>query len=215
MPNEAEAQPVPTEQRTAARSSLVLRTAKVICQSGEYPCLVRDVSVGGIGLRFFHEAPPEQRIFFELANGQIHPIEQVWVRGCEAGYRAAAEIDVEEFVAERSDHPHRAIRFRLERPVLVTIDGRDCTARLLDISRTGAKLVASGHWPVQAFVRFDLSGFPVRYGHVLWREEFNHGIVFQDAMALDELARHLLALQPWPGHTAEQQGPNGWAIRAA
>lgn len=212
MPIETEATPDQTEQRTAARSSLVLRTAKVVCQSGEYPCVVRDVSAGGVGLRFFHDAPSEPRIFLELANGQIYPIEQAWVRGNEAGYRAASEIDVEDFVAERSDHPHRAIRYRLERPVLVTIDGRDCAARLVDISRTGAKLTAPIHWPVQGFVRFDLAGFPVRYGHVLWRKGFDHGIVFQDAMPLAELATHLHALQPFP---VEQHGANGWAIRAA
>jgi hypothetical protein len=215
MPKYVKAKSDPAELRAAPRSSLVLRTAKVVCQNGEYACLVRDVSASGVGLRFFHHAPPEQRIFLELANGQIHPIERAWVKDNEAGYRAAAEIDVEEFIAEPSDHPHRAIRFRLERPVLVTVDGRDCRARLLDISRTGAKLTADLHWPIQGFVRFELAGFPVRYGHVLWRKGLDHGIVFQDAMPLDELAAHLLALQPFPDHSVEQHSANGWAIRAA
>lgn len=215
MSNSTEAQIDPAEQRAAPRSSLVLRTAKVVCQSGEYPCLVRDVSATGVGLRFFYDAPPEARIFLELANGQIHPIELAWQQGNAAGYRFAVEIDVEEFVAERNAQGHRAIRFRLERPVLVTLEGRDCTAKLLDISRTGAKLVANAPWPVQAFVRFDLAGFPVRFGHVRWRDGLHHGIVFQDAMPLDELAGNLLTLQPYPHHSVEQQGPNGWAIRAA
>jgi PilZ domain len=199
------------DQRAAPRSSLMLRTAKVVCQSGEYLCLVRDVSATGAGLRFFHAVPPEPRIFLELANGQIHPIERVWSRENEAGYRFASEVDVAEFIAERSDHPHRAIRLRLERAVLVTAEGQDSRAMLTDISRTGARIEAERRWPLQAFVRLELAGFPIRYGHVRWREGTAHGIVFQNALPLGDLAQHLLALQPF----AEQSGPNGWAIRAA
>jgi hypothetical protein len=197
--------------RAAPRSSLMLRTAKVVCQSGEYLCLVRDVSATGAGLRFFHAVPPEPRIFLELANGHIHPIERVWAKEAEAGYRFAAEIDVAEFIAERSDHPHRAIRLRLERPALVTVAGQDCLATLTDISRTGARLEGDYAWPLQAFVRIELAGFPIRYGHVRWREGTSHGIVFQNMLPLGDLAQHLLAAQPF----AEQNGANGWAIRAA
>lgn len=213
MPNQAPSDPA--ELRAAPRSSLMLRTAKVVCQSGEYPCLVRDVSAGGVGLRFFHDVPPETRIFLQLANGAVYPIELAWVRDFEAGYRAANEIDVDEFIAEPSPHNHRAIRFRLERPVLVTIDGRDCRARLLDVSRTGAKLRADREWPQGAFVRVEFIGFPVRYGHVLWRKGVEHGIVFQDTMSLADLARHLLAVQPYPDDPPETQGTKGWAVRAA
>jgi hypothetical protein len=199
------------DQRAAPRSSLLLRTAKVVCQSGEYLCLVRDVSATGTGLRFFHAVPPEPRIFLELANGQIHPIERVWARESEAGYRFASEIDVEDFIAERSDHATRAIRLRLQRPALVTVEGHDCLATLHDISRTGARIEAEQSWPLQAFVRLELTGFPIRYGHVRWREGTAHGIVFQNVLPLGDLAQHLLALQPF----AEQPGINGWAIRAA
>jgi hypothetical protein len=199
------------DQRAAPRSSLMLRTAKVVCQSGEYLCLVRDVSATGAGLRFFHAVPPEPRIFLELANGQIHPIERVWARETEAGYRFASPVDVADFIAERSEHASRAIRLRLERPALATVEGHDCAATLRDISRTGARLDADHAWPLQAFVRIELAGLPVRYGHVRWRQGTAHGIVFQNMLPLGDLAQHLLALQPF----AEQPGANGWAIRAA
>lgn len=198
-------------QRAAPRSSLMLRTAKVVCQSGEYLCLVRDVSTSGAGLRFFHAVPPEPRIFLELANGQIHPIERAWARENEAGYRFASAIDVDEFIAERGDRPSRTIRLRLERAVLVTVDGQDFHAALRDISRTGARIETEHCWPLQAFVRLDVLGLPIRYGHVRWREGTAHGIVFQNVMPLGDLAQHLLDLQPF----AEQSGANGWAIRAA
>ncbi len=199
------------DQRAAPRSSLLLRTAKVVCQSGESLCLVRDVSATGAGLRFFHAVPPEPRIFLELAGGRIHPIERVWAREAEAGYRFASEIDVADFIAERSDHATRAIRLRLERAALVTVEDADCHAMLTDISRTGARIETAHSWPLQAFVRLEVAGFPIRYGHVRWRDGPAHGIVFQNVIPLGDLAQHLLAQQPF----TEQPGPNGWAIRAA
>lgn len=201
----------PVDQRTTPRSSLMLRCAKVVCQSGEYLCLLRDVSASGTGLRFFHAVPPEPRIFLQLANGALHPIEQIWARGNDAGYRFASPVDVEEFIAERSDHPHRAIRMQVEREVQVSVDGNDSRAVLRDISRTGALLIADSPWPLRAFVRLDIPGMPIRYGHVCRREGTVHGIVFQNVIPLADLALHLLALQPY----AEQAGANGWAIRAA
>lgn len=203
------------DQRAAPRSSLLLRSAKVVCQSGEYLCLVRDVSASGAGLRFFHAVPPESRIFLELGNGAIHPVERVWARDCEAGYRFASAVDVEEFIAERSDHATRAIRLRLEQPALVSIDGRDSHATLRDISRTGARLEGDRAWPLRAFARIEVAGMPMRFGHVRWRQGTAHGIVFHDVVPLNELAQHLLALQPFAAAPIEPTGPSGWAIRAA
>jgi hypothetical protein len=47
------------DPRGAARSSLMFRTAKILCESGEYVCVVRDVSATGARLRLFHAAPPD------------------------------------------------------------------------------------------------------------------------------------------------------------
>lgn len=215
MRTKARPQPPASDLRAAPRSSLVLRTAKVVCQSGEYLCLVRDVSAGGAGLRFFHDVPPEPRIFLELANGRIHPIERVWSRERDAGYRFAAEVDVEEFIAERSEHPHRPIRMRLRRPALVTVDGRDGPATLADLSRTGARIEADRQWPLAAFVRLEVAGLPLFFGHVRWREGTVHGIAFQNVMPLERLAGHLLDVQPFGQPLADHADSKAWAIRAA
>jgi hypothetical protein len=197
----------------------MLRTAKVICQSGEYVCLVRDVSRGGVGLRFFHAVPQEPRIFLELANGALYPIERTWqnseAESGEAGYRFAAPVALGEFLDETSQHPHRAVRLRLGLPVLLTVNGEDCRATLADISRCGAKLVADRRLPEGVFVRCDAAGLPLRFGHVAWRKQFEHGIAFQQAFGLEELARCLYALQPSLEGLAEQPVTEGKTIRAA
>lgn len=186
--------------RRDPRQKLMLRTAKVVCQSGEYVCLVRDVSAGGVGLRFFHDVPQEKRIFLELANGALYPIERTWADqaggGAQAGYRFAVPVMLGQFLSEASLFPHRAVRLRIKVPVLLTVAGEDCRAMLSDISRCGAKLSADQPLPETAFVRFDAAGLPLRFGHVRWRRDLEHGIAFQEAIPLAELARCLHALQP-------------------
>ena len=54
------------EAREATRTSMMLRCAKVICQTGEYVAIIRDVSELGVGLSFLHRAPLEPRILLEL-----------------------------------------------------------------------------------------------------------------------------------------------------
>jgi hypothetical protein len=197
----------------------MLRTAKVICQSGEYICLVRDVSAGGTKLQFFHAVPPEKRIFLELANGALHPVERVWADGgadhCEAGYRFAAPVALEQFLSEASQFAHRAIRLRLQVPVLLTVDAHDFRAMLADVSRCGAKLTVDRRLPQGAFARFDATGLPLRFGHIRWRNNNDHGIVFQEAIPLEELARCLFALQPSVEGLEQEQAADRKAIRAA
>ena len=198
------------DQRGAARSSLLLRSAKVVCQSGEYVCLVRNVSEGGVGLRFFHQVPDEPRIFLQLANGANYPIERAWADDCQAGYRFAAPVDLAAFIEEPGLFPHRAVRLNVEAPALVTALGRDSRVRLIDISRCGAKIRCDHKLPVGAFVRLEVGPIPARFGHVCWRRGMDHGLVFQQALELAELAGHLLTLQPY-GAAAEAEA----AVRAA
>ncbi|MEQ1497725.1 MAG: PilZ domain-containing protein [Novosphingobium sp.] len=196
-----------TDPRQEQRHTLMLRTAKVVCQSGEYVCLVRDVSAGGVGLRFLHDVPEEKRIFLELANGALYPIERTWADQGQAGYRFAAQVVLENFLSEASLFAHRPVRLRLKVPVLLTVDGHDFRAMLADISRCGAKLNVDRLLPQGAFARFDAAGLPLRFGHIRWRKDHDHGIVFQEAIPLEELARCLHTLQPCavaPGGEVQQ-----------
>lgn len=201
---------VEIEQRQARRSSLMLRTAKAVCQSGEYVCIVRDVSAGGTRLRFFHDVPAETRIFLMLANGLTYPVERVWAQGDSAGYRFASPIDLSAFIAEPGRYPHRGVRLRLERPALVTTGGIDSRAMLADISTRGARVVGGSRYPAGSLVRLEVDGLPLRFGNVCWRRNHDHGIIFQEAIPLDQLARLLFKLQPYRPEADETA-----AIRAA
>jgi len=185
------------EMRGAARSSLMFRTAKLLCESGEYVCVVRDISATGCRLRLFHVAPPDQHLFLELANGDRYAMERVWTRDDHAGFRFSCEIDVDHFIAEPSIYPRRPIRLNLKRPADAIVDGVASPAVLLDLSQQGARIDAGRKFAIEQKLWLAVEGQPQRFGCVRWRNGYTHGLVLQQSFKLDELAHYALALQPF------------------
>lgn len=187
----------PVDGRGAKRSSLMLRAAKLLGENGEYVCLIRDVSETGTKLRLFHAPPPETHLFLELANGDRHAMERVWHRDDHAGFRFSCSIDVERFIREEAGFPRRPLRLRLHHAARVTIEGAEGDVQLVDMSQHGACMAAGRRLAIGQKLRLDVEGIPARVGFVRWRRDDRHGLVFQQAFRLDELARYALGLQPF------------------
>ena len=199
----AEEQPTQTnfeELRDAPRFSLIIRSAKLVCESGEYLCVVRDISATGARLRLFHEPPPERHVFLELANGDRHVMEMVWAADGHAGFRIAQPIDVNAFLVEPSPYPKRPIRLRLQRPALLTVAGVRHAATLVDLSQKGARITADCHLAVSQQVTLDIAGVGAIPAKVRWRGQNGYGLVLEQTFRLDELASFAFDLQ----HTGEQ-----------
>jgi hypothetical protein len=190
--------------RAAPRFSVMMRAAKLLCESGEYLCIVRDVSETGTKLRLFHEPPPDTHLFLELGNGDRYAMERMWHADGHAGFRFSSSIDVEEFIEERSSHPRRPVRLRVRLPALITSNAQQTSAMVVDVSQHGACVETRRPVAVGKPLSFELEGMPVRYGHVCWRRDNRHGLVFQDTLGLDERARYALDLQPFAAAQAEE-----------
>lgn len=185
------------DSRAAPRTQLMLRSAKVVCQSGEYLCTVRDVSTAGTGLRFLHEVPPERRILLELANTLTYPIERVWSGKQQAGYRFGCAVSLDEFVHEPSPYASRPIRLRIRADARIALGRALHRCELVDISSTGATVTSPVHLPHAALVGFEVPGLPPRFGHVCWQSGDSFGINFQRPLSTEELAHGAVRLQPF------------------
>ncbi|MDD3800385.1 MAG: PilZ domain-containing protein [Novosphingobium sp.] len=185
------------ERRSGARHCALMRTAKLLSLSGEYLCIVHDVSASGTKLRLFHEFPADTHMFLELSNGAQYAVERRWADGGYAGFQFAAEVDVDEFIREPNPHGRRPIRLRFNRPATVRAGGDAGHAMLVDLSHEGACIETGRQFAVGQLVRLDIEGIPSRLGHVCWRRDFAHGVVFQDAFTLRDLALHAHAAQPY------------------
>jgi PilZ domain len=193
MPNTAAI--TATDQRVAKRFALVLRATKLVAASGEYLCVLRDVSAGGVRIRLFHPLPPGEQFRLELGSGHAHPIEPVWQRSGYVGFRFAdGKIDANELVREASPFPKRPIRLRLERPGIVTLGEERRAAAVGDISQHGAQIEVMPSLALGERVRLAVPGLPARVARVVWRRRRMHGLAFEQAWRLDELATLIGAL---------------------
>jgi len=185
------------ENRQSHRASLMLRRAKLVCQSGEYLCLIRDVSEKGIGLGFLHDVPPEPRTLLQLSNGITYPVERVWAQSRQAGYRFGCTVTLEEFLREDSQHPVRPLRLNLEGKARVQ-DGRAAMeAMLVDLSCEGAKVVSKDDIRTRGLISFELPGMTPQLAQVRWNDGDYFGFQFQHPLSTEELAHCAITLQPF------------------
>jgi hypothetical protein len=202
-----QARPAPPVQdvglERAPRFSLIIRSAKLVGRSGEYLCVVRDISATGCKLRLFHEPPPDKHLFLELANGERYAIERIWADDGHAGFRIAQPIDVNHFVVEPSPYPKRPLRLRIDLPVRVIAGASIHLGKLRDLSQRGGRVETGFHLAMDQQVRIEGDGLRAVYAKVRWRKQNVYGLVFDTTFRLDELACLAFRLQPPTGEPQE------------
>ena len=192
--------------RAAPRFTLLIRSAKIVSASGEFLCIVRDVSASGVRLRMFHALPPEPQVTMELASGEQFLIERVWEGGDHAGFRFADPIDVHRFIAEASPYPRRPLRLRIEFPAVLTVEGVAHPIMVRDLSRQGARIEIDALLAVGQKIKLEAQGVPTLIGNVCWRSSPSYGVVFQQLFTFEELALLAARLQaPAAGHTTDSK----------
>lgn len=185
----------PEDQRDAPRFALMLRTAKLVGDHGEYLCIVRDVSESGLKLRLFHPLPDEQHFSLENATGERFEVERVWEREGEAGLRFIHSVDVSRFIAEAGPFPKRPIRLRLRHEASLAVAGNGMPVTLVDISREGARIEAEQHLALAQQVRIESTALPPLDATVCWRRHPAYGLVFRQVLTLSDLAQRSLQMQ--------------------
>jgi hypothetical protein len=197
-------QPSVEELRSAPRFTLLIRSAKLICDSGEYLCVIRDVSASGVRLRIFHALPPSRSYKLELSTGDRFEVERVWESKDHAGFRFADWIDVHGFIAEASPYRKRALRLRLDFPAAIATDGGVAGVTVRDLSREGARIETTMPLAIRQKVKLTGDGLPPIIANVCWRSTTAYGLVFQQVFTFEELARLAVRLQPFaPGDQAD------------
>ncbi len=98
----------------------------------------------------------------------------------------------------RPDFPPRAIRLTLECHGQLFSEGRETPMVLRNISQGGARIETTTWLPLHQRVRLVIDGLPELPAHVRWRHRYDHGLAFDRALSLPELAAHARVLQPFP-----------------
>jgi len=190
-------QPDFSDLRAAPRFSLLIRSAKLVYETGEYMCIVRDVSASGVRLRLFHALPAERQVTLELATGETFAIERVWEHEGHAGFRFSNPIDVHRFIAEAGPYPKRPLRLRVDLPARLTmLGGEPFDATIRDLSREGARVDTGEMLAIGQKVKIEAKGLPPLTAIVCWRSVPAYGLSFQQSFTFEELAKLAARLQP-------------------
>ena len=178
------------EQRTTPRFTLLIRTAKLVSSSGEYLCVIRDVSTEGIKVRTFHQLPNDENFVIELASGERQPVDKVWEDGWVYGFHFAAPVTLERLLAEAPDGLRkRPVRLRLALPLQLHAGNRPIDATFVDISQHGACVECGEHLAINQRLRLTSDCLPELVGCVRWRRRPFYGLIFAQTFRFDELAR--------------------------
>lgn len=174
--------------RDKNRFALLIRSAKLICELGEFLCIVRDVSEGGVKLRLFHPLPPCPTFQLELSSRHTFEIEPVWSNGDLSGFRFPNPVDVPDFISERSQYPKRALRINLKAPAIVRVEGGAFSATIRDLSREGVRIETQVALALEQKVSLEAAHFSSRVGTVRWRKTPTFGVALQNLLSFDTLA---------------------------
>lgn len=188
------------EQRAAPRFTLLIRAAKLVCNLGEFVCVIRDVSETGVSVRLFHALPGVNDFELHMPGGGVYAIEPVWHRPREAGFRFAEPVDVTDLINEAGAYPKRGLRLNVEFPIIITTLTQRATARVNNVSQQGALIECDALYAIDQNLR--LSSLEIARGQreirakVRWRRGTSYGVVFDDTFSLSDfatLAAHLQA----------------------
>jgi hypothetical protein len=193
--------------RGAGRIALLIRSAKLIGPQGEFLCVVRDASEGGVSVRLFHPLPPGEPLMLEMPNGDRHMIERVWEEKGRAGFRFAGRVDIARIVEGPSMFARRAMRVNLEVPCELDLAGRRVPATIRNLSQHGAQIAADERLSLVQRVKLVAPGMPEIAAKVRWRREDSYGLSFEDTFQFAELAAVAYALQC---DTGAKKAGAGW-----
>jgi hypothetical protein len=187
------------EQRAAPRFTLLIRAAKLVCEVGEFVCVIRDVSETGVSMRLFHALPVAESFDLHMPAGGIYPITQVWHRGQEAGFRFAEPLDVGLLINEASAYPKRGLRLKLAFPVTLATLTQRCCGVVHNFSQQGALVETEGLFAIDQTLRIEASEIApelkVIRAKVRWRRGTRYGVVFDDTFTLGDFAKVAAAIQ--------------------
>lgn len=184
------------DQRSGQRYTLLIRTAKLTCDAGEFLCVVRDVSREGVKIRVFHPLPAGAGFAIDLGSGESHAVVKVWEKGDLAGFRFVQPVALDELLADAPDGlKRRAMRLRLELPLVIHAHGEAFEATFVDISQHGAGIQCDDHLAMDERVRLTCKVLPELTAKVRWRRKPLYGLIFEQTFRFDELARLIAPLR--------------------
>ncbi len=192
---------VPVERRRDARAATVFTIGKISFDGRSLPCMVRDLSEGGMRIQLPAPPPPGARVLIEMRGLDPRLARIRWAVGHEAGLSfdlRCCPADIFAARASRSGRIARQPRFPMRHAVPLLIDDMPIPATIENISVGGARLtlpepLEDGRQAVLGLTLGDRHGVA---GTICWSREGSCGFRFVQPISSVVLAVMLDAARP-------------------
>jgi len=186
--------PRPTESRADERLLALLPVAKVIADSWQDLCRIRNISAGGLLAETTCRHEAGEAVLVELDSGQKIGGTIVWTRGTSHGIKFDSSVDLREILANRRPRigfRPRPARLDIRCGATVRINGLYHSVEVRDISLGGIKIYLQERGCVGKEVVVTVESLRPIKGTIRWYRDGCAGIVFHRPLRFEELAEWL------------------------
>jgi hypothetical protein len=180
-------------RRSHTRYVMVLRDGFLHADGQRVPCVVRNISSGGLLARIYRAVELGESLRIELAGGRLLDGIVLWTRDWEVGVAFPRPIDVEailaeQWVTETGEDRRTSRRIAVECPATLQVRRRFYYGKLCDISPTGAKVRTRGTVKKIDEAILSLPGLPPLRAALRWVNGSDCGLSFREHVPAEALA---------------------------
>ena len=175
---------------------MVMRDAFLHVGGERVPCVVRNISGGGLMARIYRPVEHGKPVRVELASGQLVDGTILWERDWIVGVAFIDDVDVESVLAEQwvtevEGDRRRTRRIKVECPATLKVDLRFYFGKLCDLSPTGAKVQTRGALKKTGEAMLAVPDLPPLQGTIRWINGRDCGLEFREQIPAEALSRWL------------------------
>jgi hypothetical protein len=184
-----------TDLDEEAWQASLMRVAKLICDRGEYLCIIIKVRAAGVKLRIFNDLKPHGEMLLEAGIGQSLRVRFLHADASGATFTCDEAIDVARFIAEPTSYRKRPVRVCLRHPASVIFRKRAFSAEIVNLSCRGVCIETSASFDVGERTRLSARLLPDFDATVRWKTGNRYGLEFDNALSLAVFADRIGAIQ--------------------
>lgn len=183
------------ELRGAPRLTLLIRAAKIISPQGEYLCVMRDASEGGVSVKLFHPLPPADPLLLEMPNGDRYELQRVWEEDGKAGFQFRSPADMIRLVEMPGHLAKREMRVNVQVECSLSSSTGSVYGTICNLSQGGALIRSTWQLALSQRLKVKARGLPEVAARVRWRRGELHGLVFEETFPFAQMGALLYDLQ--------------------
>lgn len=185
-------------RRAHPRQTLVRRSGVLHVDGGTEPCVIVNISAGGLMARTFRPRLPGEAVQVELAPGEVIGGEVLWAQDWTIGIAFAEMIDVKallarDWVGEHGVDRRRSPRIAIDCPASLRVNARYFYGRIADLSSGGARFRAASTIRRPGPSILTLPDLPPLRARIAWQDGKQCGLDFEEPIPDEALRRWIAA----------------------